>query len=182
MWDRKLILVVLLVSLLAVTACDDDSGRDGDAGSAGTSGTGSPSRSQQDDADEAPDAGGAPVYVGARPGIPVEAVPLGDRPVRPAVLETRSDALVVGLRWRDWGGPVATGRGMARINSCEPNCASGEVRRHPGVVATLEELRSGACRGRPARFYSRAVVKWPPGLSLPSEQTFELLPRCIEVG
>jgi hypothetical protein len=188
MWPRFLHRVVLLMVLLAaaVAACDGDSGDAGGAGtgagSADSSGTGSAAAAEE----AGGDAGGrerrSPVYLGARPGIPVEAIPFGDRRVRPAILETSNHALVTRVRWRSWGGAAAVGRGVARINSCEPTCADGRLTQHAGVVATLGGLHSGSCQGRPARFYSRAVVEWPPGLGLPPRQAFKLLPRCIEVG
>jgi hypothetical protein len=178
MWPR-LLLVGLLTAALAVAGCDGDSGS---AGSGNSSGTDAASAPADDGADRGGKAGDSRVYVGARPGIPVEAVPFGDRPVRPSILETSADALVIRLRWRDWGAPAAVGRGVARINSCEPNCASGRLTRRAGVVAVLGDLHSGVCRGRPARFYARAVVEWPPGLGLPPRQAFKLLPRCVEVS
>jgi hypothetical protein len=186
MLGPRVLFVCLLAAALTVAACDGDSADSGGAGtgsgSADSSATGSPSASEQDGAGARGNADGSPVYVGARPGIPVEAVPFGEPAARPAILETSDDALVIRLRWRRWGATAAVGRGVARINSCEPTCASGRLEHHAGVVVTLGDLRSGACRGRPARFYTRAVVEWPPGLGLPRRQAFELLPRCIEVG
>jgi hypothetical protein len=178
MWPR-LVLVGLLTAAVAVAGCDGDSGSDGSGNSPAT---GSASAPREDGAGRGAKAGGSRVYVGARPGIPVEAVPFGDRPVRPSILETSDDALVIRLRWRDWGAPAAVGRGVARINSCEPNCASGRLTQRAGVVAVLGDLHSGVCRGRPARFYARAVVEWPPGLGLPPRQAFKLLPRCVELS
>jgi hypothetical protein len=179
MWLRRLFPLVLMVGLLTVAGCDGDSGS---SRSGNSSGTGSASAPEEDRAGGGGKAGGSPVYVGARPGIPVEAIPFGDRPVRPSILETSDDALVIRLRWRDWGAPAAVGRGAARINSCEPTCANGRLTVRAGVVAVLGELHSGVCRGRPARFYARAVVEWPPGLGLPPRQAFKLLPRCVEVS
>jgi hypothetical protein len=178
MWPR-LLLVGLLTAALAVAGCDGDSGS---AGSGNSSGQGSASAAKEDGADGKRKAGESRVYLGARPGIPVEAVPFGDRPVRPSLLETSDDALVIRLRWRNWGAPATVGRGVARINSCEPNCASGRLIQRAGVVAVLGDVHSGVCRGRPARFYARAVVEWPPGLGLPPRQAFKLLPRCVEVS
>jgi hypothetical protein len=132
-------------------------------------------------ANEAPE-GGGPVYVGASPGIPVEAVPFGNRPARPTALEASGDSRVTQVRWQGWGAQEAVGRGVARVNSCDPNCAQGELTRRPGVTATLSDLRRGDCSGRPARFYAHAVVEWPGGLGLPPRQEFKLLPRCAEVG
>ncbi|HZC12902.1 MAG TPA: hypothetical protein VE270_02680 [Thermoleophilaceae bacterium] len=167
---------------LAFAACNGDSS----SGVEDSSGTGSGERAEQPAADEERQAGevpagGPPVYVGAQPGIPVEAIPFGDRPARPAILETSGDAVATRLRWQGWGAPETVARGVARVNSCEPSCARGRLVRRPGVVATLGDLRDGACRGRAARFYAHATVDWPPGLGLPPRQEFKLLPRCAEV-
>jgi hypothetical protein len=182
-WRRCHVPVALLVlSALMLAGCDVGS----DSDSADSAGTDSAGRQEQtagggQTAGETTE-GGGPVYVGAQPGIPVEAVPFGDRRARPAVLETSGDSLVTGVRWQGWGAQETVGRGDARVNSCEPNCAEGRLTRRPGVTATLSDLRRGDCRGRPARFYVRAVVEWPGGLGLPPRQEFKLLPRCAEVG
>jgi hypothetical protein len=180
MWLRRHSSTAVL--LVALAACNGDS----NSGSGDSSGTGSGERAEQPaagdegQAAEVPE-GGPPVYVGARPGIPVEAIPFGDRRVRPAILETSGDAVATRLRWQDWGASETVARGVARVNSCEPSCARGRLTRRPGVVATLGDLRDGACRGRAARFYAHATVHWPPGLGLPPRQEFKLLPRCAEV-
>jgi hypothetical protein len=174
-------IAVLLGALLVLAACNGDS----NSGSGDSSGTNSGERAEQPAADEERDgevpAGGPPVYVGARPGIAVAAIPFGNRLARPAILETSGDAVATRLRWQDWGAPETVARGVARVNSCEPSCARGRLTRRPGVVATLGGLRDGACRGRAARFYAHATVDWPPGLGLPPRQEFKLLPRCAEV-
>jgi hypothetical protein len=176
--DIRFALVVGL-SLAALGGCSGDDSE----GSAGTRTESPPDDGRAaatERASSSPAAGGT-VYLGAQRGIPVPVVPFGDRLVRPSRLETSRDALATRMTWREWGNPVATGRGMVSINICEPNCARGRVVRRPGVQARLDELHDGECQGRAVRFYTRAVLEWPPGLGLPAREGFKLLPRCSEV-
>jgi hypothetical protein len=181
-WGRRQVAVALLMLLALVLAgCDLGSDSEDSAGSDSGVRKEQPTGEGARPEEEGPE-GGGPVYVGASPGIPVEAVPFGNRPPRPTVLETSGDSLVTGVRWQGWGAQETVGRGVARVNTCEPNCAEGRLTRRPGVTATLSDLRHGDCRGRQARFYAHAVVEWPSGLGLPPRQEFKLLPRCAEVG
>lgn len=43
--------------------------------------------------------------------------------------------LLTRMRWRGWGSAVAIGRGTARVNDCEPDCASGTL--HPYRVRVV---------------------------------------------
>ncbi|MFT3863420.1 MAG: hypothetical protein QM729_04045 [Solirubrobacterales bacterium] len=49
------------------------------------------------------------------------------------------------LRWREWGGTVATGRGRARVKACVPDCNLGKVE-WPRVTVRLEDRIR--CEGR----------------------------------
>jgi hypothetical protein len=44
------------------------------------------------------------------------------------------------LRWRRWGEPVARARGIARILTCDPDCASGGAVK-TGTVVKLSRIR-----------------------------------------
>jgi hypothetical protein len=68
---------------------------------------------------------------------------------------------VFALTWRGWGDNRATGRGIARLNLCDPACAAGKYKRYPGARVTLFRLRRGDCRGQAADFYTRARFDWP---------------------
>ncbi len=49
------------------------------------------------------------------------------------------------LGWRGWGGPVARGRGRARVKACVPDCNLGKVE-YPRVKLRLTEVVR--CQGR----------------------------------
>jgi hypothetical protein len=170
--------VALLAVALAACSGDDDAADSSGSRAESAPKDGGPAAARRTTASPGPR---RTVFVGARPGIPVEAIAFGDRLVRPATLETSDEALATGLTWEDWGRPAARGRGVVRINTCEPNCARGRVVRRPGLRAELGAVRAGSCKGREVHFYTRAVVEWPPGLGLPPREGFRLLPRCTEV-
>jgi hypothetical protein len=73
--------------------------------------------------------------------------------VRPAVLDTASDAQLQRLRWSQWSASEARGSGQLRVLDCQPTCASG----HPRTIAAtvrLSDVRS--CAGR--RYFGLAEV------------------------
>lgn len=85
---------------------------------------------------------------------------------KPRRLEPYKDASFYGLRWWSWGTDEARGTGKARVNDCSPSCAEGHIIRRRGARATLYRLRAGTCDGEPARFYTRASLRFPRGLGL----------------
>jgi hypothetical protein len=52
--------------------------------------------------------------------------------------------MLVKLTWSSWGGKTAAGGGMARVNSCTPNCAAGKFKNYP-VKVTASNIK--ACKG-----------------------------------
>jgi hypothetical protein len=64
--------------------------------------------------------------------------------------------LLANLRWRGWGKPSATATGVARANTCTPNCASGKFRSYR-MTATASKL--SAC-GK-ARYYATLTIVYP---------------------
>lgn len=93
---------------------------------------------------------------------------------RPSAYKPRSvhpfsadnNAWLYRLRWRGWGRSRAYGKGRAAANNCKPSCADGRFLRKRGARVTLYRLRNGECRGKEARFYTRARLYFPRGLGL----------------
>ena len=67
---------------------------------------------------------------------------------------------LTGLRWRGWNGAVATARGNAYANDCEPSCAGGHFGRYPVRVRAYRARtmgEDGYAYTRLARQLSRAA-------------------------
>ena len=68
----------------------------------------------------------------------------GDDPAeRPTSMTTAcadAGAVVIDLTWSRWGGPVATATGFAEVNTCDPSCAEGRVKRYPVAVELSKPL------------------------------------------
>jgi hypothetical protein len=77
----------------------------------------------------------------------------GNVGVRPATLETSSDATLQDLRWRRWDAAGASGTGRLRVLVCEPTCATGRGRLE---TATVELSSVRQCGGR--SYYDAARV------------------------
>jgi hypothetical protein len=60
------------------------------------------------------------------------------------------------LTWHGWGKPTATATGLARANTCTPNCASGHFRSYR-MTATATRLST--C-GK-ARYYATLTIVYP---------------------
>jgi hypothetical protein len=91
------------------------------------------------------------------------------KPFKPRQLHPFSaddNAYLYGLRWSRWGRGTARARGKAKANDCNPSCAEGHFVRKRGARARGYRLRSGTCHGKAARFYTRARLRFPPGLGL----------------
>lgn len=101
-----------------------------------------------------------PVYIGtfgfARFGLPTQVKP---RELHP--FSADDNAYFYRLRWRSWGKGKARARGKAAVNSCKPSCAGGRFIHRRGARATAYRLRKDRCDGEPARFYTRARMRFP---------------------
>jgi hypothetical protein len=64
--------------------------------------------------------------------------------------------LLANLKWRGWGKPTATATGVARANTCTPNCAAGKFRSYR-MTATASKLST--C-GK-ARYYATLTIVYP---------------------
>lgn len=94
--------------------------------------------------------------------------PFGKAVVEPNRIEF-SDLTLTRLDWANWGRRRARGTGRARVNTCEPSCAGGEIVRGRAKLKMFKRHREG---GR--RFYGCMTgtttaggetrrVQWPPG-------------------
>ncbi|MCP9491932.1 MAG: hypothetical protein MSC31_18965 [Solirubrobacteraceae bacterium MAG38_C4-C5] len=98
-----------------------------------------------------------------------------------------------GMSWQEWGGRLATGSGLTRVNDCVPDCAEGTVYQFP-AAATVSRIRSCVDeRGQVAWFYTRVGYSYtmPAGHPLggepgPVDGEFEMLCpqylRCEDAG
>ena len=77
---------------------------------------------------------------------------LRQRPRRIIIACADAGFILTSLRWRRWGKPRTTGRGLARINDCNPFCAAGTYHYIP-VRTQLSELRR--CRSADRYVYTR---------------------------
>lgn len=76
-----------------------------------------------------------------------------------SIIVTCADAGVslIRLRWSRWRTRVASARGLARINLCDPNCAAGPIRRYR-VTVTLSRPR--LCENTGKRQFTRILYRF----------------------
>jgi hypothetical protein len=60
------------------------------------------------------------------------------------------------LRWRGWGNPSATATGVARANTCTPNCAQGHFKSYRMTATASRLTRCGK-----ARYYAVLTITYP---------------------
>jgi hypothetical protein len=66
---------------------------------------------------------------------------------------------LVQMRWSAWTRDQADGAGVARLDNCTPNCASGTFTSYP-VIVHADQAR--ACSNAdPTTFYDRLVIAYP---------------------
>jgi hypothetical protein len=75
-----------------------------------------------------------------------------------------------GLRWNDWGGDKAKGKGKLLVNDCDPNCAEGDIDRFKAKV-TLLNVKQYTCGQRTVQMYRRAHLRFP-GDAPPNQNSF----------
>jgi len=89
-----------------------------------------------------------------------------------AVLECGdANRSVTAITWSNWGADVATGNGLALLNSCNPTCASGRIARVRAEIRLdrIEELEATARYRRMQVFYERPRPSW-----VPASETYRL--------
>lgn len=118
-----------------------------------------------------------PVYMGNF-GFAHFAMPRATRPPRLHPFSGDNGAYFYGLRWSSWGEGKARARGKASVNTCDPYCAAGKHVRRRGARAVAYRLRKGDCDGEPARFYTRALMRFPKAYGIKA-MTFKLKTGCI---
>ncbi len=118
-----------------------------------------------------------PVYMGNF-GFAYFAMPSATRPPRLHPFSADNGAYFYGLRWSDWGEPKARARGKATVNTCDPYCAAGKYVRRRGAKAVAYRLQKGDCNGEPARFYTRALMRFPKAYGIKA-MTLKLKTGCI---
>lgn len=101
--------------------------------------------------------------VGGASGAPIRLADCGMSSYGGTVKPTEWSAGCVGasfrvtdLTWTTWGGTTATGTGWQQFNTCEPDCAGGELRRYP-VTVTVSHPKVCASPHGYVRYYTRLV-------------------------
>ena len=103
-----------------------------------------------------------------------------DRMVKPKRLVPCSadgGCQVIRIKWRKWGKSIATGKGTARYNDCEPFCARGRFHNARGARLRAYRLRNGTCGDETVRYYTRVRITWPKRVGL-RRLTLKLKATC----
>jgi hypothetical protein len=94
--------------------------------------------------------------------------PFGQMVYKPKRIEF-SDLTLTKIRWRDWNSRRSLGRGRARINTCVPNCAAGNIVRGTAKLRVFRRHREGdrlvygCMKGTTRANGNTERVQWPPG-------------------
>jgi hypothetical protein len=99
------------------------------------------------------------------------------KPTRLVPCSADAGCQVIRTKWRKWGKTTATGRGTAKVNDCEPNCALGHFHKTRGARVRAYRLRTGTCNDAAVRYYTRVHITWPRRLHLHTG-TMKLAPTC----
>lgn len=109
---------------------------------------------------------------GVRVFFPVDCVHNVFRPQSITVACADANFRVTNIRWRSYGQSSASGRGRARIDTCDPDCVSGTFRTY-SVRVRLTRVRQ--CGDVPQ--FTQLVVTFqgtpPPGFSRAERQRFQ---------
>jgi hypothetical protein len=79
-----------------------------------------------------------------------------------------SDATYTRIHWKHWNSKVARGKGRARINTCDPNCAAGAIVHGTAKLAMFKRHTEngkrfyGCLTGRTRVNGHVYRVEWPP--------------------
>jgi hypothetical protein len=80
-----------------------------------------------------------------------------------------SDLTLTKIRWRGWNGRRSLGRGRARINTCDPSCAAGDIVRGTAKLRVFQRHREdgrlvyGCLKGTTRAGGETRRLQWPPG-------------------
>jgi hypothetical protein len=81
-----------------------------------------------------------------------------------------SDLTLTKIRWRNWNSRRSLGRGRARINTCIPSCAAGNIVRGRARLRVFQRHRAddgrlvyGCLKGRTRANGETQRIQWPPG-------------------
>ena len=95
--------------------------------------------------------------------------PYGQMAYKPKRIEF-SDLTLTKIRWRDWNSRRSLGRGRARINTCDPSCAAGNIVRGRAKLRVFQRRRDedgrlvyGCLKGTTRAGGETMRVQWPPG-------------------
>ena len=95
--------------------------------------------------------------------------PFGGMAYKPKRIEF-SDLTLTKIRWRDWNSRRSLGRGRARINTCDPSCAAGNIVRGRAKLRMFQRHRGedgrllyGCLKGTTRAGGETHRVQWPPG-------------------
>lgn len=64
-----------------------------------------------------------------------------------------------GITWSSWTRSEARGRGTARVNDCDPNCAAGTFRSYPLGLRAFRPRETGGCV--PGSLFTRLAWRFP---------------------
>jgi hypothetical protein len=94
--------------------------------------------------------------------------PFGKMAYKPKRIEF-SDLTLTKIRWRSWNSRRSLGRGRARINTCDPSCAAGNIVRGRAKLRAFLRHREdgrlvyGCLKGTMRAGGETHRVQWPPG-------------------
>ena len=95
--------------------------------------------------------------------------PFGQVVYKPKRIEF-SDLTLTKIRWRHWNDRRSLGRGRARINTCEPSCAAGNIVRGRAKLRVFQRHRAddgrlvyGCLKGTTRAAGETQRIQWPPG-------------------
>jgi hypothetical protein len=95
--------------------------------------------------------------------------PFGQVKYEPKRIEF-SDLTLTKIRWRNWNSRRSIGRGRARINTCDPSCAAGNIVRGRAKLRVFQRHRAddgrlvyGCLKGTTRAGGETRRVQWPPG-------------------
>jgi hypothetical protein len=94
--------------------------------------------------------------------------PFGKNVIKPKRIEF-NDLTLKRLDWSNWGGRRARATGRARVNTCEPNCAAGNIVRGRAKLKMFDRHREdgrrvyGCMTGKATAGGETFRIQWPPG-------------------